>query len=57
MSVSKRSVEDAPLNGFHRKLTVYSAGGPFLDGYVLSIIGVACCKLPMPCSCRPCGKG
>ena len=41
MSVSKRSVEDAPLNAFHRKLTVYSAGGPFLDGYVLSIIGVA----------------
>jgi len=41
MSVSKRSVEDAPLNAFHRKLTIYSAGGPFLDGYVLSIIGVA----------------
>lgn len=41
MSVSKRSVEDAPLNGFHRKLAVYSSGGPFLDGYVLSIIGVA----------------
>ncbi|CAM3841040.1 putative metabolite transport protein YaaU [Pseudomonas reidholzensis] len=40
MSVSRRSVEDAPLNAFHRKLTVYSAGGPFLDGYVLSIIGV-----------------
>ncbi|WP_434772342.1 MFS transporter [Pseudomonas entomophila] len=40
MSTSKRSVEDAPLNAFHRKLTVYSAGGPFLDGYVLSIIGV-----------------
>lgn len=41
MSSSKRSVEDAPLNSFHRKLAVYSAGGPFLDGYVLSIIGVA----------------
>ncbi|EJN34060.1 sugar phosphate permease [Pseudomonas sp. GM84] len=41
MSAAKRSVEDAPLNAFHRKLTVYSAGGPFLDGYVLSIIGVA----------------
>ncbi|WP_079227627.1 MFS transporter [Pseudomonas putida] len=41
MTTSKRSVEDAPLNAFHRKLTVYSAGGPFLDGYVLSIIGVA----------------
>lgn len=36
----KHSVEDAPLNNFHRKLAVYSAGGPFLDGYVLSIIGV-----------------
>lgn len=41
MSVPKRSVEDAPLNAFHRKLTVYSAGGPFLNGYVLSVIGVA----------------
>lgn len=40
MSTSKRSVEDAPLNAFHRKLAVFSSGGPFLDGYVLSIIGV-----------------
>ncbi|MBA1263309.1 MFS transporter [Stutzerimonas stutzeri] len=34
------SLEDMPLNRFHKKLTVYSAGGPFLDGYVLSIIGI-----------------
>lgn len=40
MSTQKRSVEDAPLNAFHRKLAVFSSGGPFLDGYVLSIIGV-----------------
>lgn len=40
MSGSKRSLEDAPLNNFHRRLAVYSAGGPFLDGYVLSTIGV-----------------
>ncbi|MFZ6049742.1 MFS transporter [Pseudomonas sp. CR3202] len=40
MPSSKRSIEDVPLNAFHRKLTVYSSGGPFLDGYVLSIIGV-----------------
>lgn len=40
MSAQKRSVEDAPLNAFHRKLTLFSSGGPFLDGYVLSIIGV-----------------
>lgn len=33
-------LEDIPLNSFHKKLTFYSAGGPFLDGYVLSIIGV-----------------
>ena len=35
------AVEDAPLSSFHKRLTLYSAGGPFLDGYVLSIIGVA----------------
>lgn len=37
---SIHNLEDAPLNGFHKKLTLYSAGGPFLDGYVMSIIGV-----------------
>ncbi|MCZ9341640.1 MFS transporter, partial [Streptomyces sp. TRM76130] len=26
---------------FHKKLALYSSGGPFLDGYVLSVIGVA----------------
>lgn len=35
------SIEDVPLNGFHRLLTIRSAGGSFVDGYVLSIIGVA----------------
>lgn len=35
------TVDDAPLSGFHKRLIVYSSGGPFLDGYVLSIIGVA----------------
>lgn len=34
-------VDDIPLNGFHWKMTLYSAGGPFCDGYILSIIGVA----------------
>lgn len=36
-----RAVDEAPLNKFHRKLTWACAGGPFLDGYLLSIIGVA----------------
>ncbi|AGB82320.1 arabinose efflux permease family protein [Serratia sp. FGI94] len=35
------SVEDVPLNRFHRLLTVRSGGGSYVDGYVLSIIGIA----------------
>ncbi len=35
------SIEDVPLNRFHKLLTVRSAGGSFVDGYVLSIIGIA----------------
>ncbi|MBX9394726.1 MFS transporter [Streptomyces sp. TRM72054] len=34
-------LDDAPLSAFHKKLAVYASGGPFLDGYVLSILGVA----------------
>ncbi|MGP0988578.1 MFS transporter [Serratia sp. CY66160] len=40
------SVEDVPLNRFHRLLTVRSGGGSFVDGYVLSIIGIAMMKVP-----------
>jgi len=39
--MSKVSIEDVPLNRFHQILTVRSAGGSFVDGYVLSIIGIA----------------
>lgn len=39
--LSGPDLEDAPLNNFHWRLTFYSGGGPFLDGYVLSIVGVA----------------
>ncbi|WP_246796037.1 MFS transporter [Burkholderia perseverans] len=35
------SIEDVPLNGFHQLLTIRSGGGWLMDGYVLSIIGVA----------------
>jgi MFS transporter, putative metabolite transport protein len=34
-------IDRARTTGFHRKLTLYSSGGPFIDAYVLSIIGVA----------------
>jgi MFS transporter, putative metabolite transport protein len=34
-------MDDAPLSAFHKKLALFASGGPFLDGYILSIIGVA----------------
>jgi putative MFS transporter len=42
---SRHVLDDAPLSGFHKRLALYSSGGPFLDGYVLSIIGVALVQL------------
>lgn len=41
MSKNNISIEDVPLNGFHQLLTVRSGGGWVMDGYILSIIGVA----------------
>lgn len=38
---SQQSVDQAPLTKFHIKLTIFSSGGPFIDGYALSIIGIA----------------
>ena len=35
------TLDSANLNGFHVKLALFSSGGPFLDGYILSIIGIA----------------
>jgi putative MFS transporter len=39
------SIEDVPINRFHQLLTVRSGGGWVMDGYVLSIIGVALVQL------------
>ncbi len=38
-------VEDSPITPFLKKLTVYTSGGPFLDGYILTIIGMALLQL------------
>lgn len=35
------TTDDVPMNHFLRKITLFSSGGAFLDGYVLSLIGVA----------------
>ncbi|MDJ0357085.1 MFS transporter [Paenarthrobacter sp. PH39-S1] len=34
-------MDEAPVSKFHKKLLLACCGGPFLDGYVLSIIGIA----------------
>ena len=39
--MSTHALDDAPLSAFHKKLALYSSGGPFLDGYILSISEVA----------------
>ncbi|NIF20381.1 MFS transporter [Candidatus Pantoea multigeneris] len=41
MNNNKISIEDVPLNNFHQLMTLRAGGGWILDGYVLSIIGVA----------------
>lgn len=35
------TIDRAPLGGFHKKLVFLCGGGPFLDGYALTIIGFA----------------
>ncbi|MEU6118708.1 MFS transporter [Streptomyces sp. NPDC047117] len=35
------AIEEAPPGAFHRKLLIACCGGPLLDGYLLSIVGVA----------------
>ena len=41
MTNQVRNIEDLPWSRFHRLLTWRSAGGSFVDGYVLSLIGIA----------------
>lgn len=39
MSSVSGLIDDAPLTSFHKKLTLYSSGGPFIDGFAIAIIG------------------
>ncbi|MGW4338075.1 MFS transporter [Rhodococcus koreensis] len=43
--MTTNALDDSPLTPFHKRLALFSSGGPFLDGYVLSIIGVAMVQL------------
>ncbi|WP_448059825.1 MFS transporter [Cellulomonas hominis] len=42
---SRVMLDDVEMTPFLKKVTLFSAGGPFLDGYVLAIIGVAITQL------------
>ncbi|MDV5139301.1 MULTISPECIES: MFS transporter [Yersiniaceae] len=53
----KASLEDVPLNSFHKKLAVYSSAAPFLDGYVLSIIGVVMVQISAALALTPLEEG
>ncbi|CAN3979527.1 MFS transporter [Kitasatospora purpeofusca] len=35
------TIDNAPYTAFHRRLALACSGGPLLDGYILSIVGVA----------------
>ena len=39
--MNRQSIDDAPFRSFHRRLTLYSCGGPFCDGYILGIVAIA----------------
>ncbi|MFJ4171160.1 MFS transporter [Paenarthrobacter sp. NPDC089714] len=40
-AASAHLIDDGPLTRYHRRLIAACSGGPFLDGYLLSIVGVA----------------
>lgn len=46
ITASQQSIiEEATFTPFLKKLTIFCSGGPFLDGYILVIIGVALTQL------------
>ena len=34
-------IDDAPFRPFHARTALLAAGGPFCDGYILGIVGIA----------------
>ncbi|NMW65033.1 MFS transporter [Mobiluncus mulieris] len=38
---SIQSIDDMGMSPFLKRVTIFSSGGPFLEGYVLAIVGVA----------------
>ena len=45
MAGHRSLVEESPFTPFLKRLTLYSSRGPFLDGYILVIVGTALIQL------------
>ncbi len=43
-----RNFDDLKFSSIHRRILLWGSGGPFLDGYVLVMIGVALEQLDWP---------
>lgn len=41
MSTQTVSIDDLPLSKFHIRMTIFTTGGFFIDGYILGIVGIA----------------
>ncbi|GLO55106.1 MFS transporter [Pseudomonas putida] len=50
-------IENSPVSKFHRKLLLACCGGPFLDGYILSLIGIALVGFSQDISATPVETG
>ncbi|WP_028694768.1 MFS transporter [Pseudomonas cremoricolorata] len=50
-------IENSPVSRFHRKLLLACCGGPFLDGYILSLIGIALVGFAQDISATPVQTG
>ena len=51
------TLDDVPVNRFHRRLVAVAMGGPFCDGYLLGIIAIALSQITPSCTWVPCGPG
>ena len=44
-----RNFDDLKFSSIHRRILLWGSGGPFLDGYVLVMIGVALYRRDVVC--------
>ena len=51
------SLDDAPLSSFHKRLAAYASGGAFMQGYILSITGVAMVQIAPQLNLSPLQQG